>query len=76
MDPFFTRGRYKGLCVYFLSQSFFDLPKRLIRDDSNVMFFSKRTLKDVENIFRDKAGFDMSHDEYKDLFREAWKVER
>ena len=32
IDPFFTRGRHNDLDVYFLAQSYFDLPKRTIRN--------------------------------------------
>ena len=31
------------------------------------------SLKDVEHIYRDIAGFDMSYDEFKSLCREAWR---
>ena len=35
-------------------------------------FLLQQTLKDVEHIYRDIAGFDMSYDERKKLCREAW----
>ena len=73
IDPFFTRGRHNDLDVYYLSQSYFDLPKRTIRNNSNIIILFQQTLKDVENIYRDIAGFDMSYDEFKSLCREAWK---
>ena len=73
IDPFFTRGRHNDLDVYYLSQSYFDLPKRTIRNNSNVIIFFQQTLKDVEHIYRDIAGFDMSYDEFKSLCKEAWR---
>ena len=73
IDPFFTRGRHNDLDVYYLSQSYFDLPKRTIRNNSNTKILFQQTLKDVGNIYRDIAGFDMSLDEFKSLCREAWK---
>ena len=73
IDPLFTRGRHNDLDVYYLAQSYFDLPKRTIRNDSNIIFLFQQTLKDVEHIYRDIAGFDMSYDEFKSLCREAWK---
>ena len=73
IDPFFTRGRHNDLDVYFLSQSYFDLPKRTIRNNSNIIILFQQTLKDVEHIYRDIAGFDMSNDEFKSLCREAWR---
>ena len=73
IDPFFTRGRHNELDVYYLSQSYFDLPKRTIRNNSNIIILFRQTLKDVEHIYRDIAGFDMSIDEFKSLCREAWR---
>ena len=73
IDPFFTRGRHNDLDVYYLSQSYFDLPKRAIRNNSNIIILFQQTLKDVEHIYRDIAGFDMSNDEFKSLCREAWR---
>ena len=75
IDPFFTRGRHNDLDVYYLSQSYFDLPKRTIRNNSNIIILFQQTLKDVEHIYRDIAGFDMSNDEFKSLCREAWRDE-
>ena len=75
IDPFFTRGRHNDLDVYYLSQSYFDLPKRTIRNNSNIIILFRQTLKDVEHIYRDIAGFDMSNDEFKSLCREAWRDE-
>ena len=73
IDPFFTRGRHNDLDVYYLSQSYFDLPKRTIRNNSSIIILFQQTLKDVEHIYRDIAGFDMSYDEFKRLCREAWR---
>ena len=72
IDPFFTRGRHRGCDVYYLAQSYFDLPKRTIRNNSNIVILFKQTLKDVEHLYRDIAGFDMSYDEFKKLCKEAW----
>ena len=75
IDPFFTRGRHSDIDVYYLSQSYFDLPKRTIRNNSNIVILFKQTLKDVENLYRDIAGFDMSYDEFKKLCKESWSGE-
>ena len=73
IDPFFTRGRHNDLDVYYLAQSYFDLPKRTKRNNSNIIILFQQTLIDVEHIYRDIAGFDMSYDEFKSLCRETWK---
>ena len=51
IDQFFIRGRYNNLDIYYLSQSYFDLPKRTIRNNSNKIIFFIQTLKDIEHIY-------------------------
>ena len=31
-----------------------------------------QTLKDIEHIYRDVAGYDMTYDEFKELCRKSW----
>ena len=71
IDPFFTRGRHKSCDVYYLCQSYFDAPKKTVRNNSNIIILFQQTLKDVEHIHRDISGFDMSYEEFKSLCREA-----
>ena len=72
IDPFFTRGRHKLCDVSYLCQSYFDAPKRTVRNNSNLIILFQQTLKAVEHIHRDIAGFDMSCEKFKSLSREAW----
>ena len=72
-DKFFIRGRHNNLDIYCLSQSYFDLPKRTIRNNSNKIFLFNQILKDIENIYRDVGGYDMSYDEVKELCRKSWE---
>ena len=64
-DKFFKIGRHTNLDIYYLSQSYFDLPKRTIRNISHKIFLFNQTLKDAEKIYRDVGAFDMSFDEFK-----------
>ena len=72
IDQFYIRGRHNNLDIYFLSQSYFDLPKRTIRNISNKIILFNQTLKDSEHIYRDVAGYDMNYDEFKELCRKSW----
>ena len=73
IDQFFIRGRHNNLDIYYLSQSYFDLPKRTIRNNSNKFILFNQTLKDIEHKYRDVAGYDMNYDEFKDLCRKSWE---
>ena len=37
IDPFFTRGRHKLSDVYYLCQSYFDAPKKTVRNNSKII---------------------------------------
>ena len=47
------------------------MPKRTIRNNSNKIILFNQTLKDIEHIYRDVAGYDMNYDEFKDLCRKS-----
>ena len=71
LDNFSTRGRQKKRDVFYLSQSDFDLPKSLKWSHRSLNIFFEQTLKDVEKVYRDFVGFQMSYDELKELCKEA-----
>ena len=73
IDHFFIRGRHNNLDIYYLSQSYFDLPKRTIRNNCNKKILFNQTLKDIEHIYRDVAGYDINYDEFKELCRKSWE---
>ena len=73
VDQFFIRERHNNLDIYYLSQSNFDLPKRTIRNNSIEILLLNQTLKVIEQIYRDNAGYDMNYDEYKKLCRKSGK---
>ena len=73
IDKFFLRGRHNNLDFYYLSQSYFDLSKRSIRNNSNKIILFNRILKDIENLYTDVGGYDMGYDEFKQLCREFWE---
>ena len=75
IDQFFSRGRHNNLDIYYLSQSYFDMPKRTIRINSIKIILFNQTLKDIEHTYRVVAGYDMNYDEYKDLCRKSWEEE-
>ena len=74
-DQFLIRGRHNNLDIYFVSQSYFDLPKRTIGNNSNKTILFNQTIKDIENKYRDVGGYDMSYDKLEELCRKSWEDE-
>ena len=72
IDEFFTRGRHEVLDVYYISQSYFVLPRQSIRNNSDRLILFKQTLRDVQSMYHDIGDFDMIYDEFKEISRVAW----
>ena len=72
IDEFFTRGRHEDLDVYYISQSYFALPRQSIRNNSDRLILFKQTVRDVQSMYHDIGAFDMIYDEFKEMCRVSW----
>ena len=72
IDEFFTRGRHEDLDVYYISQSYFGLPRQSIRNNSDRLILFKQTLRDVQSMYYDIGAYDMKYDEFKEMCHKAW----
>ena len=72
IDEFFTRGRHEELDVCYISQSYFGLPRRSIRNNSDRLTLFKQTLKDVQRIYYDIGAYDLKYDEFKKMCSFTW----
>ena len=50
-DDYFTRGRHEDLDVYYISQSYFGLPRQSIRNNSDRIILFKQSLRDVQSMY-------------------------
>ena len=73
IDEFFTRGRHEALDVYYISQSYFALPRQSIRNNSDRLILFKQTLRDVQSMYYDIGAYDMKYDEFKEMCHRAWE---
>ena len=72
IDELFTRGRHEDLDVYYISQSYFALPRQSIRNNSDKLILFKQTLRDVQSMYYDIGAYDMKYDEFKEMCHKAW----
>ena len=72
IDEFFTRGRHEDLEVYYISQSYFALPRPSIRNNSDRLILFKQTLRDVQSMYYVIGAYDMNYDEFKQMCHKAW----
>ena len=62
---FFTRGGHEDLEVYYISQSYFFLPKQNIRNNCDRLILFKQTLRDVQSMSNDIGAYDMKYEYFK-----------
>ena len=74
IDQFFTRSRHSNINVYYISQSWYALPKNTIRNNASIIYLFQQTKKDVQSLYNDIAGFDMPREEFYDLCKQSWSV--
>ena len=72
IDEFFTRGRHEDLDVYYISQSYFALPRQSVRNNSDRLILFKQTLRNVQSMYYDIGAYDMNYDEFKQMCHKAW----
>ena len=71
IDRFFVRGRHKIIDIYYISQSYFHLPKNTILKYSNIIIFSKQILRDIILLLHDISGLDINLEEWREVSRRA-----
>ena len=72
IDEFFMRRRHEKIDVYYISQSYFALPRQSIRNNSDKLILFKQTLRGVQSMYYDIGAYDMKYDEFKEMCHKAW----
>ena len=72
IDESFRRGRHENLDVYYISQSYFALPRQSTRNNSDILILFKQTLRDVQSMYYDIGAYDMKYDEFKEMCHKVW----
>ena len=70
-DDFVTRKRHEDFDVYYISQTFFALPRQSSRNNSDRLILFKQTLRDVQSMYYDNGAYDFSYDEFKHMCHKA-----
>ena len=73
VQAMFKRSRYNNLSIFLNSQEYFELPKRTIRaNGNNYHVFKPDNIRDIQNLYQDRASMDMTLDEFKLLTSTCW----
>lgn len=72
IEDYYTRGRHSNVDCIYLSQSYFEIPRRTIRGNANLIILFRQDLGNITHIFKDHVSVDMDKKEFKKLCENAW----
>ena len=66
-ESFYVRGRHNNVDCFYLAQNYFKVPRRTIRKNANFVSLFPQDLKNLNHIFEDPVGNDMTMEEFRKL---------
>ena len=68
IDEFYTRGRHEDLSVFYVSQSYFGLPRQSVRNNRDrLILIKQQTIRDVQSTYYDLGPYDMKKNMSKNM---------
>jgi hypothetical protein len=72
LDPYFVRGRKMGVTMFFLTQGYFDVPKKIRKNSNYVIIKKMKNVQDLGRIAREFA-MDASKKEIIEMYNYAMR---
>ena len=72
IESYYTKGRHNACQAFYISQSFFGIPKGTVRDNSNLLILFKLNDRDVQEIHRQIVSSDMELETFRTLCKKIW----
>ena len=74
MSAYYTRGRHNNCNSIYLSQSWFDLPKKTIRNNSNFIILFKLNKRDKDLIYSDLFSNTLEKEDFTFIINKQWNT--
>ena len=72
-ECYYIRGRQSNVDCFYLLQNYFKLPRQTIRENANFIRLFPQDLKNINHIYSDHVGEDMSKEELRKFCRKCWE---
>ena len=72
-ECYYIRGRHSNVDWFYLSENYFKLPRQTIRENANFICLFPQDLKNINHIYSDHVGEDMSREEFRKFCRKCWE---
>ena len=71
-ESYYVSGRHSNVDCFYLAQQYFKLLRQTIRENANFLCLFPQDLKNLNHIFEDHVGSDMTKDDFRQLCKVAW----
>ena len=75
-ESYYARGRHSNVDCFYFAQNYFKLPRQTVRENANFNCLFSQELKNLNHIFDDNVGSDMTKAEFRQLCKTAWENQR
>ena len=72
-ESYYVRGRHSSVDSFYLAQNYFKLPRQTIRENTKFICLFPQDLTNLNYIFDDHVGRDMTKEECRQLCKMAWE---
>ena len=72
-ESYYVRGRHSNIDCFYLAQNYFKLLRQTIRENANFICLFPQDQKNLNHIFDDHVGSDMTKEEFRQLCKTAWE---
>ena len=72
-EAYYVRGRNSNVDCFYLAQNYFKLPRQTIREKANFICLFPQDLKNLNHIFDDHVGSEMTKEKFRQLCKTAWE---
>ena len=72
-ESYYIRGRHSNVDCFYLSQNYFKLPRQTIRENANFICLFPQDLKNINHIYNDHVGDDMTREEFRKFCKKCWE---
>lgn len=69
---YFTMGRHNNCDTFLLCQTYSQVPKQLVRDNTNVIILFKQDETNLKHVHNDHVNTDMSYNKFKEICAQVW----
>ena len=73
---FFCMGRHHNVDSFYLAQTYAQIPKHLVRDNTNFLVLFRQDDMNLKHIYDDHVNTDMSYTEFKHICGACWNNDK